>query len=65
MTTLSTTGFGDIVPVSSAARAAVILEQFAGVLYVALLIARLAGFASRRPAGRDRLRPRDPPSGSR
>ena len=29
MTTLSTTGFGDIVPVSSTARAAVILEQFA------------------------------------
>ncbi len=65
MTTLSTTGFGDIVPVSSAARAAVILEQFAGVLYVAILIARLAGFASRGPAGRDRLRPRDPRSGSR
>jgi Ion channel len=65
MTTLSTTGFGDIVPVSSAARAAVILEQFAGVLYVALLIARLAGFASRGPARPDRLRPRDPRCGSR
>ncbi len=47
MTTLSTTGFGDIVPVSSAARAAVILEQFVGVLYVALVISRLAGFAGR------------------
>ena len=47
MTTLSTTGFGDIVPVSSAARAAVILEQFIGVLYVAVVISRLAGF--RRP----------------
>ena len=45
MTTLSTTGFGDIVPVSSAARSAVILEQFVGVLYVALVISRLAGFA--------------------
>jgi len=45
MTTLSTTGFGDVVPVTSAARAAVILEQFVGVVYVALVIARLAGFA--------------------
>lgn len=47
MTTLSTTGFGDIVPVSSAARAAVIIEQFVGVLYVAVVISRLAGFAGR------------------
>ena len=45
MTTLSTTGFGDIVPRSSAARSALILEQFVGVLYVALVISRLAGFA--------------------
>ncbi len=45
MSTLSTTGFGDILPVSSAARAAVILEQFVGVLYVAVVISRLAGFA--------------------
>ena len=47
MTTLSSTGFGDIVPVSSGARSAVILEQFVGVLYVALVISRLAGFAGR------------------
>ena len=47
MTTLSTTGFGDVLPVSSAARAAVIVEQFVGVLYVAVLISRLAGFAGR------------------
>ena len=51
MTTLSTTGFGDILPVSSAARAAVILEQFVGVLYVALVISRLVGFAGRSRAG--------------
>ena len=44
-TTLSTTGFGDILPVTTTARAAVILEQLAGVLYVALVISRLAGFA--------------------
>ena len=46
-TTLSTTGFGDILPVTSAARAVVILEQLAGVLYVALVISRIAGFAAR------------------
>jgi hypothetical protein len=51
VTTLSTTGFGDIVPVSSAARSATILEQLAGVLYVALIISRLAGFAARRRVG--------------
>jgi hypothetical protein len=49
MSTLSTTGFGDVVPVSSAARAAVTIEQFVGVLYVAVVISRLAGFAGRTP----------------
>jgi hypothetical protein len=48
MTTLSTTGFGDVAPATSGARAAVILEQFVGVMYVALVIARLAGLAGRR-----------------
>lgn len=56
MTTLSTTGFGDIVPVSSAARSAVILEQFVGVLYVpwssqGLWGLRLSRVTSRRDAG--------------
>jgi hypothetical protein len=51
VTTLSTTGFGDVVPVSSAARSAAILEQLVGVLYVALVISRLAGFAGRHRAG--------------
>jgi len=47
MTTLTTTGYGDIVPVASMARSAVILEQYVGVLYVALVISRLAGFSAR------------------
>lgn len=42
-TTLTTTGYGDIVPVKGHAQSAAILEQLAGVLYVAILIARLAG----------------------
>jgi hypothetical protein len=50
MTTLTTTGFGDVLPVTTAARSAVMIEQFTGVLYVALVISRLAGLA--RPGGK-------------
>jgi ion channel len=42
-TVLTTTGFGDIVPVHAAARMLCVLEQVAGVLFIAILIARLAG----------------------
>jgi hypothetical protein len=42
-TTLTTTGFGDITPVTDQARSFVIIEQFAGVFFVGVLIARLAG----------------------
>ena len=42
-TTITTTGFGEILPVSQYARSLVILEQLVGVMYVAFLIARLAG----------------------
>ena len=40
---LSTTGFGDIVPVHAVARMLCVIEQVAGVLFIAILIARLAG----------------------
>jgi hypothetical protein len=42
-TTLTTTGFGDITPVTDQARSLVIIEEFAGVFFVGVLIARLAG----------------------
>jgi hypothetical protein len=42
-TVLTTTGFGDFTPVHPFARTLVLFEQLAGVLYVAILIARLAG----------------------
>jgi hypothetical protein len=42
-TTLTTTGFGDITPASDQARSFVIIEEFAGVFFVGVLIARLAG----------------------
>jgi hypothetical protein len=46
-TTLTTTGYGDLVPVSPRARSFVILEQLAGTFYVAILIARLTGLYQR------------------
>jgi len=42
-TTLSATGLGDIIPLSSPARVLVMLEQFAGVAYIAVVVSRLVG----------------------
>jgi len=42
-TTLTSVGFGDITPSTDHARSLVIIEQLAGVFFVAVLIARLAG----------------------
>ncbi|MCJ0825587.1 ion channel [Luteimonas sp. 50] len=42
-TNLSATGSGDIMPVSSPARVLVMLEQFAGVGYIATVVSRLIG----------------------
>lgn len=42
-TTLSGVGMGDILPLSPMARALVMLEQFAGVMYIALVVSRLIG----------------------
>lgn len=42
-TVLTSTGFGDITPVHPVARMLCVLEQIIGVLFIAILIARLAG----------------------
>jgi len=42
-TTLTTVGYGDITPVTDQARSLAMIEQFAGVFFVGVLIARLAG----------------------
>lgn len=42
-TTLTSVGFGEITPVTHHARSLVIVEQVAGILFVAILIARLTG----------------------
>jgi hypothetical protein len=47
-TTLTNTGLSDIVPVLDHARSVVMLEQFTGVMYLGLLLARLIGMASAR-----------------
>jgi len=42
-TTLTTVGYGDITPITDQARSFAMIEQFAGVFFVGVLIARLAG----------------------
>jgi len=51
-TVLTSTGFGDIVPLARQARAVCVVEQVTGALFVAILIARLAGVYL--PVSRDR-----------
>jgi hypothetical protein len=41
--TLTTLGYGDVVPISSRVRSLAILEAVTGVFYVAVLVARLVG----------------------
>jgi hypothetical protein len=42
-TTLSSTGLSDVVPIDAFARSLVMLEQFAGVGYIAMVVSRLIG----------------------
>jgi Ion channel len=53
-TTLSSTGLGDIVPITPFARGLVMLEQVAGVAYIAMVVSRLVGLLvlSRSPSQR-------------
>jgi hypothetical protein len=56
--TLSSVGYGDIVPVANAARMLAMLEATSGTFYIALLIARLVALYTRKEAA-----PAGPPSG--
>jgi Ion channel len=47
-TTLSSTGLSDIVPLTGHARSVVMLEQVAGVFYVAMVVTRLIGLRAAR-----------------
>lgn len=48
VTTLSSTGLSDIVPVSSYGRSVVMIEQIAGMLYLALVVARVTALTINR-----------------
>ena len=42
-TTLTSTGLSDVIPVQPQARALLMTEQLAGVMYLALVVSRLVG----------------------
>ena len=50
VTTLTSTGLSDVIPIRSFARGVVMVEQLAGVGYLALFVSRLIGLTLRRPA---------------
>ena len=50
-TTLTTTGYGDMVPWAGAARSLAVIEEVLGVMYPAVLIARLIGLHASRWRG--------------
>jgi hypothetical protein len=52
-TTLSSTGLSDVVPVRPFARGLVMLEQLAGLAYVAMVVSRLVGMLVMRRPGSD------------
>jgi hypothetical protein len=52
-TTLSSTGLGDVIPVKPFARALVMMEQLAGVAYIAMVVSRLVSLTVLRRANTD------------
>jgi hypothetical protein len=48
-TTLSSTGLSDVVPVEASARSLVMLEQLAGLAYLAIVVSRLVALTVHRP----------------
>lgn len=65
--TLTTIGYGDIVPVTDKARSLSILEAVCGVLYVAVLVSRLVGLycSARVQSTEIQQSPQDGPTGFR
>ncbi len=51
-TTLSSTGLSDITPISGHARSVVMIEQVAGVFYIAMVVTRLVALRGQRRADR-------------
>ena len=48
-TTLSSTGLSDVVPVEPTARSIVMIEQLAGLAYLAIVVSRLVALTVHRP----------------
>ena len=48
-TTLSSTGLSDVVPVQAFARSLCMIEQLAGVAYIAVVVSRLVAVTVPRP----------------
>jgi ion channel len=59
-TTLSSTGLSDVVPVKAFARGIVMIEQLAGLGYVAMIVSRLVGLTIMRPPAEGDGQVRDP-----
>ncbi|HEY7044465.1 MAG TPA: ion channel [Nocardioidaceae bacterium] len=51
-TTLSSTGLSDVVPIRPFARSVVMIEEVAGVLYIAMVVARMVGLTFARITSR-------------
>ena len=48
-TTLSSVGLSDVVPIKPFARSLVMVEQVAGIAYVAMLVSRIVGLTVHKP----------------
>lgn len=55
VTTMTSTGLSDIYPIRPQARSAVMIEQIAGMLYLALVVARMIALTVSRTATRSKL----------
>ncbi len=53
-TTLSSTGLGDVIPITPFARSLVMMEQLTGVAYIAMVVSRLVGLLVLHPQGAKR-----------
>ena len=53
VTTLSSTGLSDIIPITGHARSVVMFEQIAGIFYIAMVVTRLIGMNANRNLKRD------------
>jgi hypothetical protein len=59
-TTLSSTGLSDVIPIRPFARSVVMIEQVAGMLYIAMVVARMVGLTFARIGNRPQSDPRPP-----